>query len=83
MLIIGVIYWASMARVVRAQVKSLRERVYVKRVRSLGAGTRASILRHVLPQVAPLLVASTVLADGRTRSSSRHPWRSSASATRG
>jgi peptide/nickel transport system permease protein len=60
-LIIGVIYWASVARLVRAEVKSLRERVYVKRVRSLGAGHWRTILHHVLPQVAPLLVALTVL----------------------
>jgi peptide/nickel transport system permease protein len=60
-LIIGVIYWAGVARLVRAEVKSLRERVYVKRVRSLGAGHTRTILHHVLPQVAPLLVALTVL----------------------
>jgi peptide/nickel transport system permease protein len=60
-LIIGVIYWASVARIVRAEVKSLRERVYVKRVRSLGAGHTRTILHHVLPQVAALLVALTVL----------------------
>jgi peptide/nickel transport system permease protein len=60
-LIIGVIYWAGVARLVRAEVKSLRERVFVKRVRSLGAGHTRTILHHVLPQVAPLLVALTVL----------------------
>jgi peptide/nickel transport system permease protein len=60
-LIIGVIYWASVARLVRAEVKSLRERVYVKRVHALGAGHARTILHHILPQVAPLLVALTVL----------------------
>jgi peptide/nickel transport system permease protein len=60
-LIIGVIYWASVARLVRAEVKSLRERVYVKRARALGAGHLRTILHHILPQVAPLLVALTVL----------------------
>jgi peptide/nickel transport system permease protein len=47
--------------VIRAQVKSVRERVYVKRARALGAGHSRVILRHVLPQVAPLLIANTVL----------------------
>ncbi|HEX2045174.1 MAG TPA: ABC transporter permease [Gaiellaceae bacterium] len=61
-LIIGVIYWTTTARVVRAQVKSVRERVYVKRARSLGAGHTRVLVRHVLPQVAPLLVAITVLS---------------------
>ena len=60
-LIIGVIYWASTARLVRAEVKSLRERVYVKRARSLGVGHLRLVVRHILPQVAPLLVALTVL----------------------
>ncbi len=40
---------------------SLRERGYVKRAKSIGAGDVRIIRRHVLPQVAPLLVATTVL----------------------
>jgi peptide/nickel transport system permease protein len=60
-LIIGAIYWTSTARLLRAQVKSVRERVYVKRARALGAGNTRLILRHVLPQVTPLLIANTVL----------------------
>jgi peptide/nickel transport system permease protein len=61
-LIIGVIYWTTTARVVRAQVKSVRERVYVKRARALGAGHGRVLWKHVIPQVAPLLVAITVLS---------------------
>jgi peptide/nickel transport system permease protein len=60
-LVIGLLLWTSTARIVRAQVKSVRERVYVKRARALGAGNSRIIFRHVLPQVAPLLVANTVL----------------------
>jgi peptide/nickel transport system permease protein len=60
-LIIGVIYWTTTARVIRAQVKSVRERVYVRRARALGAGNFRLITRHVLPQVAPLLIANTVI----------------------
>jgi peptide/nickel transport system permease protein len=60
-IVIGILLWTSTARVIRAQVKSVRERVYVKRARSLGAGHGRIILRHVLPQVAPLLIANTVL----------------------
>jgi peptide/nickel transport system permease protein len=59
--VIGILLWTSTARVIRAQVKSVRERVYVKRARSLGAGHTRIVLRHVLPQVAPLLIANTVL----------------------
>jgi peptide/nickel transport system permease protein len=60
-LIIGAIYWTTTARLIRAQVKSVRERVYVKRARALGAGNTRLIGRHILPQVAPLLIANTVL----------------------
>lgn len=60
-IVIGILLWTSTARVIRAQVKSVRERVYVKRARALGAGHSRVILRHVLPQVAPLLIANTVL----------------------
>jgi peptide/nickel transport system permease protein len=60
-IIIGIIYWTTTARLIRAQVKSVRERVYVKRARALGAGNRRLIFNHVLPQVMPLLIANTVL----------------------
>jgi peptide/nickel transport system permease protein len=60
-IVIGILLWTSTARVIRAQVKSVRERVYVKRTRALGAGHTRIVLRHVLPQVAPLLIANTVL----------------------
>ncbi len=60
-IVIAVILWASTARIIRAQVKSVRERVYVRRARALGAGNTRIIFRHVLPQVGPLLIANTVL----------------------
>jgi peptide/nickel transport system permease protein len=60
-IVIGILLWTSTARVIRAQVKSVRERVYVKRARALGASHTRIVVRHVLPQVAPLLIASTVL----------------------
>ena len=59
--VIGLLLWTSTARVIRAQVKSVRERVYVQRARSIGAGHVRIIFRHVLPQIAPLLIANTVL----------------------
>ena len=59
--IIGIIYWTFTARLIRAQTKSVRERVYVQRARALGARNSRLVLRHVLPQVTPLLIANTVL----------------------
>ena len=60
-LVIGILEWASTARIIRAQVMSLRERVYVKRAKAIGAGHARIIWRHILPQVGPLLIANTVL----------------------
>ncbi len=60
-LIIALIYWASTARLIRAQTRSVRERVFVRRARSLGAGNGRVLLTHVVPQIVPLLIANTVL----------------------
>lgn len=59
--VIALLLWTTTARIVRAQVKSVRERVYVRRARSLGASDLRIIFRHVLPQIGPLLVANVVL----------------------
>lgn len=59
--VIALLLWTTTARIVRSQVKSVRERVYVQRARSLGASDARIIFRHVLPQIGPLLMANTVL----------------------
>ena len=54
--------WPYMARIVRGQVLSLREREFVEASRSLGAGDRRIIFREILPNlVAPIIVYATVL----------------------
>jgi peptide/nickel transport system permease protein len=60
-LVIGILEWAPTARIIRAQVMSISERVYIKRARSIGASHGRIISRHILPQVGPLLMANTVL----------------------
>ena len=60
-IVIGILEWASTARIIRAQVMSLKERVYIKRAQAIGAGHARIITRHILPQVGPLLMANTVL----------------------
>lgn len=60
-LVIGITTWAGTARVVRAQVLTLRERPYVERARALGASDFHLITRHILPNVFPLIFANTVL----------------------
>ena len=60
-IVIALLLWTTTARIVRAQVKSVRQRVYVKRARALGASDLRIVFRHVLPQIGPLLIANTVL----------------------
>jgi peptide/nickel transport system permease protein len=52
--------WTGYARLMRAQVLTLREREFVQAARALGAGGRQIFLKHLLPNVAgPLLVQIT------------------------
>jgi peptide/nickel transport system permease protein len=60
-IVIGILEWTSTARIIRAQVMSVRERAYVKRARGMGSGNFRIVWRHILPQVGPLLIANTVL----------------------
>lgn len=60
-LVIGLTSWPGTARLVRAQVLSVRERPYVERARALGAGDWHMITRHILPNVTPVILANTVL----------------------
>jgi peptide/nickel transport system permease protein len=60
-LVIALVTWAGTARLVRAQVLTLKERPYVERARALGASNRQIISRHILPNVFPLIFANTIL----------------------
>jgi peptide/nickel transport system permease protein len=60
-LIIGATSWMYLARIVRANVLSLRERDYVSAARALGSSDRRIILTHLLPNTtAPLIVSATL-----------------------
>lgn len=61
-LVIGLLIWTSTARLVRAEVRSVKERAYVQRARSIGASDARIAFRHIVPQITPLLVANTTLA---------------------
>lgn len=61
-LVIAITSWPGTARLVRAQVLTVKQRLFVDRARALGA-TRAHIIRrHILPNVAPLILANVTLA---------------------
>ncbi|MEP6477432.1 MAG: ABC transporter permease [Actinomycetota bacterium] len=59
--VIGITTWPSTARVIRAQVLSLKTRAYVERARALGASDWHLVTRHILPNVGPLIFANTIL----------------------
>ncbi len=60
-LVIGLLGWTYTARLVRSQTLSIKERQFILRTKSIGASNTRIILRHILPQVLPLIVAQTVL----------------------
>lgn len=60
-MVIGLTSWPSTARIVRSQVLSIRERMYIERIKNLGASDFRLMFRHVFPNVLPLIYANTVL----------------------
>jgi peptide/nickel transport system permease protein len=61
MMVIGVTGWMGVARLVRAEVLSLKERDFILAARSIGASDLRIIFRHILPNaMAPVLVAATL-----------------------
>jgi peptide/nickel transport system permease protein len=59
--VIGATSWMYLARIVRANVLSLRELDYVSASRALGAGTARIFFGHLIPNtIAPIIVAATL-----------------------
>ena len=60
-LVIGGFRWMPVARLVRAQFFSLREKEFVEAARALGASTSRQVVRHILPNaLGPVIVAGTI-----------------------
>jgi peptide/nickel transport system permease protein len=59
--VIGGFRWMPVARLVRAQFLSLREKEFVEAARALGASTTRQVMRHILPNaIGPVIVAGTI-----------------------
>lgn len=59
--VIGGFRWMPVARLVRAQFLSLREKEFVEAARALGASTPRQVVRHILPNsLGPVIVAGTI-----------------------
>jgi len=60
-LVIGGLRWMPVARLVRAQFLSLREKEFVEAARALGASPLRQVVRHILPNaVGPVIIAGTI-----------------------
>ena len=53
---LGAVQWLTMARVVRSEVLSVREKEYVTAARSLGAGRVRILFRHILPNISDTIL---------------------------
>jgi peptide/nickel transport system permease protein len=60
-LITSFINWAGLARVIRGQVLSIKEREFIQAARAMGGQPLYIILRHVLPQTATYVIISATL----------------------
>jgi peptide/nickel transport system permease protein len=60
-LIIGLTGWSYTARLVRAQVLSIKERQYIERAKCIGSSDLNIIGRHVFPNTFPMIFANTIL----------------------
>jgi len=59
--VIGAFRWMPVARLVRAQFFSLREKEFVEAARALGASVPRQVVRHILPNaLGPVIVAGTI-----------------------
>lgn len=64
-LILGLFAWTTVARIVRAEFLSLREKEFVEAARAVGAKDRRIIFKHILPNLAgPIIVSATLAIAG-------------------
>lgn len=61
-IILGVTGWMGMARLVRAEVLTLKEREFVLAARVMGAGNARILFRHLLPNALGVILANAVLS---------------------
>ena len=59
--VISITGWSYTARIVRAQVLSIKERGFIERARSIGSGELHIVRRHIFPNVFPLVFANGII----------------------
>jgi ABC-type dipeptide/oligopeptide/nickel transport system permease subunit len=64
-IILGLFAWTTIARIVRAEFLSLREKEFVEAARAVGASDRRIIFKHIMPNLAgSIIVAATLTIAG-------------------
>ena len=59
--IIGGLWWTNTARIVRSQVLTIKERIYIERARAIGASDFRIMFRHILPNVMALVFSNAII----------------------
>ncbi len=59
--VIGITSWPVTARLIRAQVLTIKQRLYVERSRALGGSSGHVLGKHILPNIMPLVIANATL----------------------
>jgi oligopeptide transport system permease protein len=61
LIVFGLLYWGTMARIVRGEVLRIKEQEYILAAKALGASNKRIIRKHILPNcVGPLIVTATL-----------------------
>ncbi len=60
-IVFALLYWVSMARLVRGQILSVKQNEYVMAAQSMGASTGHIIRKHILPNCMSVIIISTAL----------------------
>jgi peptide/nickel transport system permease protein len=60
-LMLAIVTWTGLARLVRGEVLSLREREFVASARAIGTGSRRIIFKHILPNTVGVIIVSATL----------------------
>lgn len=60
-IVFGTLYWVGMARLIRAQILSIKENEYVLAAKSIGAKPSRIIKKHILPNCLSVIIISTAL----------------------
>jgi peptide/nickel transport system permease protein len=60
-IVIALFSWPPVARMIRAQTLSVKENLYVEAARAIGASSLRIVLKYIIPQLIPMLIAHTIL----------------------